>query len=101
MQVFSLSFTISPSFDCVFCGKDPGLKCIRNASRIAFDGNPIICDCKDYNIISYDRSLPFSTFLDDIYCAAPSEMHNKKVSAPPDIDLRTFYVLYSWHVLQM
>jgi len=54
-----------------------------NASVLGtnFAGNPMICDCRDYDIISYIRlSAPFRNWLSDVNCAAPSELANAEVS---------------------
>ena len=61
--------------------KNPGWKCLLNVSKlvVSLEENPVICDCKDYNIIS---SMPFSSWLYDVNCAAPSELVNEKVSVP-------------------
>ena len=54
--------------------------------RVILDRNPIVCDCKDYDIILYVRSSVSSTastnWLRGINCAAPPELANEKVGIP-------------------
>jgi len=74
-----------PSFDCLcfLCKTSADWKCLVSNFflDVFLDGNPVICDCKDYNIISYIRSsAPSSSWLHDVHCAAPSEFAKEKVS---------------------
>jgi len=53
-------------------------------NRIGFEGNSFVCDCKDYDIVSYIRSSAKTpNWLDGVNCAAPPELANEKVCASP------------------
>jgi len=66
---------------CVSCAKRAAWKCLVSNLNVILDGNPVICDCKDYNIISYIRSsVPSSSWLRNVHCAAPPELAKEKVS---------------------
>ena len=66
-----------------FCAEWPAWEYKMEFYSIELSENPIICDCRDYDIISFNRSYQHLQWLvrPNVRCAAPPELLNEKVSA--------------------